>query len=1030
MKFFTRFIFAGIFLLLLSLNANAQEIWGMTEKGGVDDAGVMFRTDASGDNYIKEFDFFDNTHATSPSMGLVLGNDGRSVWGFTQKGGVNDEGTYYQFDIPWKSFNRRIQFDAGRSGAYPKGNITVVDSDEWYGTTNEGGIYNRGIIFEITGGIQDTLYNFEPYTNTYGNQEDLGYPKGTMAYYNGNLYGIFGRAYSNATFLFKFNVSTKVLTRVAYFGDIPYSNPILLFSADHDYLYVSADEKVYSYNMSTEDVETVIDVEDAITAFIRDGSNYYVGTDGGFYFIDVDAGTKQWIEGGVRNIVLSSNGKIYQFGSNRISVYNTGTQVNTVAYEFVDDEKYMTFAGDIVEKDGILYGITSDGGDSDYGSIFSFDINSYEFEIIYSFKGKTGYSPMGKLVKHTNGYIYGLASKGTLGYGCLFKYNPAKKDMHILKNFTEDDHIGNYKDGRKPQAGLISVTEGENEMVMGTTSEGGENGKGTVICYGTKGGMYYQVVVDFDGTNGEDPKSDLIQAQDGNVYGVTFGGGASSMGVLFKLTWTDYPDYYSISVLHNFTNPTGSNPVSGVIESSGFLWGTTHNGGSQDKGVLFYYNRNTGTYNKMVDFTGTNGESPIGNLVEFDGKLYGVTRLGGANAKGTIFEYSKQSGSLTVKYSFADDSKGYQPEGGLTVSNGKLYGMCSLGGSDGKGTMYEYDPTTGAVTVKTGFNTTNGASPTYNNSLSTACVSRTITPDIATLPIANGQCELQTLNTPTATTNCGVVLTGTTQTQLPIDGQGTYTVEWTYEDELDNTLIQNQTVIIDDTTDPVPVSATLPDIRTDCIVLDPMWNSPQANDNCKGTFYGTADVTFPITTKGTTVITWSYDDENGNITTQIQNAIVGIDKTVTVKGNLLTAKAQGDYTYQWYGRSGKLTTPISGATDRSFTAEQSGTFFVKISNDDCYSISDDITVTVTAIDENQITGVSLYPNPVTDILNIENSKQQNLVISLYDAAGNKLEVFEISNSKAKIDIGKYNKGLYFITINNGEESISKKIIKR
>jgi hypothetical protein len=49
---------------------------------------------------------------------------------------------------------------------------------------------------------------------------------------------------------------------------------------------------------------------------------------------------------------------------------------------------------------------------------------------------------------------------------------------------------------------------------------------------------------------------------------------------------------------------------------------------------------------------------------------------------------------------------------------------------------------------------------------------------------------------------------------------------------------------------------------------------PTATDNCGGTVTVTNDATLPITSQGPTVITWTYDDGNGNISTQTQNTVI------------------------------------------------------------------------------------------------------------------------------------------------------------
>ncbi|MEH6538425.1 MAG: HYR domain-containing protein, partial [Psychroserpens sp.] len=47
-----------------------------------------------------------------------------------------------------------------------------------------------------------------------------------------------------------------------------------------------------------------------------------------------------------------------------------------------------------------------------------------------------------------------------------------------------------------------------------------------------------------------------------------------------------------------------------------------------------------------------------------------------------------------------------------------------------------------------------------------------------------------------------------------------------------------------------------------------------ANDNCSGEIQGVSDANLPITYQGTTVITWTFNDGNGNITTETQNVII------------------------------------------------------------------------------------------------------------------------------------------------------------
>ena len=60
--------------------------------------------------------------------------------------------------------------------------------------------------------------------------------------------------------------------------------------------------------------------------------------------------------------------------------------------------------------------------------------------------------------------------------------------------------------------------------------------------------------------------------------------------------------------------------------------------------------------------------------------------------------------------------------------------------------------------------------------------------------------------------------------------------------------------------------------------------SPTATDNCSGTITGTHDASLPITAEGTTIVTWTYEDNCGNISTQTQNIVIS---SASIPTNLL-----------------------------------------------------------------------------------------------------------------------------------------------
>jgi HYR domain len=115
--------------------------------------------------------------------------------------------------------------------------------------------------------------------------------------------------------------------------------------------------------------------------------------------------------------------------------------------------------------------------------------------------------------------------------------------------------------------------------------------------------------------------------------------------------------------------------------------------------------------------------------------------------------------------------------------------------------------------------------------------------------------------------NCSVATTtNNAPTAFPL---GATTVTWTVTDGAGLTSTATQIVTVTDNVK--PAIPTIADATGSCSVTP---TAPTTTDNCAGTVSGSTSTTFPITTLGTTVITWTFNDGNGNSVTANQNAIV------------------------------------------------------------------------------------------------------------------------------------------------------------
>lgn len=176
-------------------------------------------------------------------------------------------------------------------------------------------------------------------------------------------------------------------------------------------------------------------------------------------------------------------------------------------------------------------------------------------------------------------------------------------------------------------------------------------------------------------------------------------------------------------------------------------------------------------------------------------------------------------------------------------------------------------PITSSTTITWTYDDGNGNTSTQTQSIVINDVTAP-TADVASLSALSAQCEITSLTAPTASDNCVGSVIGTHNATLPITSSSTIT--WTYDDGNGNTTTQTQNVVINDNTAPTADLATLADVNGQCSVTS--LSAPTATDNCVGSITGTHNATFPITAN--TTVTWTYDDGNGNTTTQTQNVVI------------------------------------------------------------------------------------------------------------------------------------------------------------
>lgn len=393
---------------------------------------------------------------------------------------------------------------------------------------------------------------------------------------------------------------------------------------------------------------------------------------------------------------LTSNGGAAGKGT-AFTIKTDGTAF-TVVKSFEEWGKHPN--GDLYRNtDGFFYGMTNSGGTYGSGTIFKMSHAGAITIIKHLNNVPDGGSPSGELIRGFDGNFYGVTSGGgTNTYGTIFRMTPAGA-------YTVLRHLNYATDGTNPKGHLV---QGRDSAFYGITYGGGANGVGTIFKI-TYTGAFTVLRHLNKATDGGQSYSSLVEGADGNLYGVTYGGGANGMGTIFKITKSGV-----FTVLRHLAGTTdGAFPQGDLIQASdGAIYGSCYAGGSRGNGTIFKITT-AGVYTVLRHLSSSiDGGNPFGNLYQHtDGALYGLNRTGGANTAGTAFRITT-GGAYTVLHSFIPATTGSTPNGGFSKgADGNLYALTSSGGLYGFGTAFRMS-TAGTVSVLVSFNgARNGNTP-------------------------------------------------------------------------------------------------------------------------------------------------------------------------------------------------------------------------------------------------------------------------------------------------------------------------------
>jgi uncharacterized repeat protein (TIGR03803 family) len=394
----------------------------------------------------------------------------------------------------------------------------------FYGTTSQGGAHSAGTVFEITpAGTLTTVYNF---CSDQHCTDGSGPYAGLIQTPNGNFYGTTAQGGANGYGTVFEITSTGTLTTL------------------------------YSFCSQLN---------------CADGASPEAGlvqaTNGNFY------GTTE-------------QNDVSEFGVGQGTIFEiTPAGKLTTLYSFCSQPHCTDGAvpsGALIQgNNGNFFGTTQGGGNSacSGGCGIVFEITpAGVLTILHAFDGTDGAYPIGGLVQATNGNFYGTTEQGGVGefgvdQGTVFEITPGGT-LTMLYGFCSQPGC---TDGRFPYAGLVQASNGN---LYGTTMNGGdsnacgEHGCGSIFEITAEGRL--TTLYSFDINDGPLLVATPVQGTNGNFYGTTEAGGASSAchngtligcGTVFRLSLGLTPFVQTLS--------TSGKPGAAIIVLGNNLTSTT-----------------------------------------------------------------------------------------------------------------------------------------------------------------------------------------------------------------------------------------------------------------------------------------------------------------------------------------------------------------------------------------------------------------------------------------------------------------------
>lgn len=125
------------------------------------------------------------------------------------------------------------------------------------------------------------------------------------------------------------------------------------------------------------------------------------------------------------------------------------------------------------------------------------------------------------------------------------------------------------------------------------------------------------------------------------------------------------------------------------------------------------------------------------------------------------------------------------------------------------------------------------------------------------------------------------------------------------------------------------------------------------------------------------------------------------------------------------------TTDETTFVDNTLTESGDYIYSVRMISDECSGLFQNVTVNYNHVSvvENDVTNVTVYPNPARDFVKLSAIRYQLSVVRIYNYLGILIEEIDVDSNEVEINTSGYNSGVYFINIETNKGKVVCKVVK-